>query len=36
MQDAANDAAVIDPFLAPHIRRKQRRDPLPLIVAQPK
>jgi hypothetical protein len=36
MQDAADDAAVIGPFLAPHVCRKQRRDPLPLIVTQPK
>jgi hypothetical protein len=36
MQDAADDAAVIDSFLAPHVCRKQRRDPPPLIIAQPK
>jgi hypothetical protein len=36
MQDAADDAAVIDPVLAPHVCRKQRRDPPPLIIVQPK
>jgi hypothetical protein len=35
MQDAADHPTVVGPFLAAHIGRKQRLDPLPLIVAQP-
>jgi hypothetical protein len=35
MQDAADHPTVVRPFLAAHISRKQRLDPLPLIVAQP-
>jgi hypothetical protein len=36
MQDAADNPSVIHPILAPHIRRKKRRDPPPLVVAKPK
>jgi hypothetical protein len=36
MQDAADHAPVVDPILAPNVRRQKRRDPLPLLVAQPK
>jgi hypothetical protein len=36
MQDAADHPAIIHSILAPHVGRKQRRDPLPLLVAQPK
>jgi len=35
MQDAADHAPIIHPILAPHVRRQQRPDPLPLLVAQP-
>jgi hypothetical protein len=35
MQDAADHPTVVRPFLAAHVGRKQRLDPLPLIVAQP-
>lgn len=35
MQNAADHPTVVRPFLAAHISRKQRLDPLPLIVAQP-
>jgi hypothetical protein len=35
MQDAADHPPVINPILAAHVRRKQRLNPPPLIVAQP-
>jgi hypothetical protein len=35
MQDAADHPAIIHPLLATHVTWKQRRDPLPLIIAQP-
>jgi hypothetical protein len=36
MDDPADNAAVVCPLDAPHIRRKVRLDPLPLLIAQPK
>jgi hypothetical protein len=36
MQNAADDAAVIDPILAAYIRRQMRLNLPPLLVAQPK
>jgi hypothetical protein len=36
MQDAADHSPIVDPFLATHVRRQQRGNPLPLIVTQPK
>jgi len=36
LHDAANDAPIILPFDASHVRRQVRFDPFPLLVAQPK
>jgi hypothetical protein len=36
MQDAADHPPVIDAILAANVRRQKRRDPLPLLVVQPK
>jgi len=36
MQNVADHLPIIDPFLAPHIGRKMRLDPSPLLIAQPK
>ena len=36
LHDAADDAAVVHPLDAADIRRQERLDPLPLLVAQPK
>jgi hypothetical protein len=36
MQDATDHPPIICPILAAYIRRKQRRDLLPLLVVQPK
>ncbi len=36
MHDAADDATVIHPLDAPHVRRQLRFNPLPLLIAQPK
>jgi hypothetical protein len=36
MQDAADHPPVIHPLLAAYIRRQMRRDPTPLLIAQPK
>jgi hypothetical protein len=33
MQDATDHPPIIDPFLAPHIGRKMRLDPSPLLIA---
>jgi hypothetical protein len=35
LHDAADDAAVVHPLNPPDIRGQERRDPLPLLVAQP-
>jgi FkbM family methyltransferase len=35
MDDPAQHAAVIDPLLAPHVGRQQRRDPRPLLIRKP-
>ncbi|MEA2961199.1 MAG: hypothetical protein QOI46_1297, partial [Alphaproteobacteria bacterium] len=34
LHDAANDAPIILPFNASHVRRQLRFDPFPLLVAQ--
>jgi len=36
MHDAADDAAIVNPFHAPNIGRQTRLNPSPLLVAQPK
>jgi hypothetical protein len=36
VHDAADDAAVVHPLDAPHIRRQVKLNPLPLLIAQPK
>jgi hypothetical protein len=36
MHDAADDAAIIHPLDAPHIRRQVRLNPLPLLIIEPK
>jgi hypothetical protein len=36
MHNAADDAAIVFPLDASHIRRQVRFDLLPLLVAQPK
>jgi len=36
VHDAADDAAIVDPFDASHVRRQMTFDPLPLLIAQPK
>jgi hypothetical protein len=36
MQNAADHTTVVHPVLAANIRRQKGRDPLPLLVAQPK
>jgi hypothetical protein len=36
VHDAADDAAIVRPLDAPHIRRQLRFDPIPLLIAQPK
>jgi len=35
MNDAADDATIIDPCFAAYIRGKEGLDPLPLFIAQP-
>jgi pilus assembly protein Flp/PilA len=36
MHNATDDAPIVHPFDASHIRRQMRLDPLPLLIAQPK
>jgi hypothetical protein len=36
VNDAADDAAIIDPLDTPYICRQTRLDPLPLLIAEPK
>jgi hypothetical protein len=33
VHDAADDAAIVDPFDASHVRRQVTFDPLPLLIA---
>jgi hypothetical protein len=35
MQDAADHPPIIRPLLAPHVGRKVRLNPLPLLVVEP-
>jgi hypothetical protein len=35
MHDAADDAAIVRPLDASHVRRQTRFDPLPLLIVQP-
>jgi hypothetical protein len=35
MKNAADYPSIVSPLLASHVRRKQRRHPLPLRIAQP-